>query len=44
MDLYEYMNVGENEKPLDRIVTDGGFCAIFRTIACIGDNLASGGV
>ena len=32
----------ENEKPLDRIVTDGGFCAIFRKIACIGDSLSSG--
>lgn len=42
MDIYEYMNVAENEKPLDRIVTDGGFCAIFRTIACIGDSLSSG--
>ena len=42
MNVYEYMRVGENEKPLDRIVTDGGFCAIFRTIACIGDSLASG--
>ena len=42
MNIYEYMGVGENEKPLDRIVTDGGFCAIFRTIACIGDSLSSG--
>ena len=42
MNIYEYMNVAENEKPLDRIVTDGGFCAIFRTIACIGDSLSSG--
>lgn len=42
MDIYEYMYVGENEKPLDRIVTDGGFCAIFRSIACIGDSLSSG--
>lgn len=42
MNIYEYMSVGENEKPLDRIVTDGGFCAIFRTIACIGDSLSSG--
>lgn len=42
MNVYEYMSVGENEKPLDRIVTDGGFCAIFRTIACIGDSLSSG--
>ena len=42
MNVYEYINGIENEKPLDRIVTDGGFCAIFRTIACIGDSLASG--
>lgn len=42
MNIYEYMSVAENEKPLDRIVTDGGFCAIFRTIACIGDSLSSG--
>ena len=42
MDIYEYMRVGENEKPLDRIVTDGGFCSIFRTIGCVGDSLASG--
>ena len=42
MNIYEYINGVENEKPLDRIVTDGGFCAIFRTIACIGDSLSSG--
>ena len=42
MNVYEFMSVGENEKPLDRIVTDGGFSAIFRTVACIGDSLASG--
>lgn len=30
------------EKPLDNLVTDGGFCAIFRNIGCIGDSLASG--
>ena len=42
MNIYEYMNVGENEKPLDRIVSDGGFCSIFRSIACIGDSLSSG--
>ena len=42
MNALQYLSVGENEKPLDRIVTDGGFCAIFRTIACIGDSLASG--
>ncbi len=32
----------EGEQPLDRIVTGGGFCGIFRTIACIGDSLSSG--
>lgn len=31
-----------DEKPLDRIPEDGGFCAIFRTIACVGDSLSSG--
>lgn len=32
----------EKEKPLDNILSDGGFTAIFRTIACIGDSLSSG--
>lgn len=32
----------ESEKPLDSLVEDGGFCGIFRTIACIGDSLSSG--
>ena len=32
----------ENEKPLDRIACDGGFCAVFRKIACVGDSLSSG--
>ena len=32
----------ENEKPLDTLCTDGGFVGIFRTIACVGDSLASG--
>ncbi|MBO5898890.1 MAG: SGNH/GDSL hydrolase family protein [Clostridia bacterium] len=41
------MNINEfyadpNEQPLDRMVADGGFCGIFRTIGCIGDSLASG--
>ena len=34
--------ITEKEKPLDRILSDGGFCGIFRTIACIGDSLSSG--
>lgn len=41
MDIRDYMKK-ENEKPLDNIVTNGGFCGIFRKIACIGDSLASG--
>ncbi len=39
---YEKLYFDENEKPLDRIVSDGGFCGIFRTIACVGDSLSSG--
>ncbi len=31
-----------DEKPLDNLVTDGGFCGILRTIACVGDSLSSG--
>ena len=31
-----------NEKPLDRLLTDGGFTSIFRTIGCVGDSLSSG--
>ncbi|MBR1677546.1 MAG: SGNH/GDSL hydrolase family protein [Clostridia bacterium] len=42
MNIIEFIGTNDSEKPLDRIVTDGGFCAIFRTIACIGDSLSSG--
>ncbi len=31
-----------DEKPLDSIITDGGFTGIFRKIGCIGDSLSSG--
>ena len=41
MNIQEFI-AQENEKPLDRIVSDGGFTSIFRTIACIGDSLSSG--
>ncbi len=41
MDIRNYMKI-EGEKPLDRIVDDGGYTSIFRTIACIGDSLSSG--
>lgn len=32
----------ENEKPLDTLVTDGGFAGVFRKVGCIGDSLSSG--
>lgn len=41
MDITQYMSI-PGEKPLDRILPDGGFCGIFRTIGCIGDSLSSG--
>lgn len=41
MDMSKFLPVAD-EKPLDRIVDDGGYTAIFRTIACVGDSLASG--
>ena len=42
MNLEEYLTLDENEKPFDRMVTNGGFTGIFRTIGCIGDSLSSG--
>lgn len=36
------LTVKSNELPLDTLVTNGGFCGIFRRIACIGDSLSSG--
>lgn len=41
MNINDYY-VAKDEKPLDRIVRDGGFVSIFRTIGCIGDSLSSG--
>ncbi len=32
----------EGEKPLDNILSDGGFTSIFRSFCCIGDSLSSG--
>lgn len=32
----------EDEMPLESFVSDGGYVGIFRTIACVGDSLASG--
>ena len=31
-----------DELPLERAVTDGGYCGILRTVACVGDSLSSG--
>ncbi len=41
MNIYRY-GAPEGEKPLDHLVSDGGFTSIFRTIACVGDSLSSG--
>jgi lysophospholipase L1-like esterase len=41
MNIKEFM-APTDEKPLDRILSDGGFAAIFRTVACVGDSLSSG--
>lgn len=41
MDLKKYIKQ-EKEQPLDNIVSDGGFCSIFRKIVCVGDSLSSG--
>ena len=32
----------ETERPLDELLPDGGFTAVFRTIGCVGDSLSSG--
>ncbi len=34
--------VKPNEKPLDTLAENGGYTAIFRKIACVGDSLSSG--
>lgn len=36
------MSTSKTEKPLDNIVSDGGYFKIFRDVACIGDSLSSG--
>ena len=42
MNIHEYTYLDENEKPLDRLVSDGGMCSVFRKICCVGDSLSSG--
>ena len=39
MDMRRYY-ANPGEMPLDNIKPDGGFTSIFRTIACIGDNIS----
>ena len=41
MDMSKYLKI-EGEKPLENIVSNGGYCSIFRKIVCIGDSLSSG--
>jgi len=41
MDIKKFM-ASDGEKPLDSIVSDGGFFKIFRKVGCIGDSLSSG--
>lgn len=42
MNANEILSVKDGEKPLDNLVTGGGFASIFRTIAVVGDSLSSG--
>lgn len=42
MTVEDLMGLDEKELPLQNIVSDGGYCGIFRTIACVGDSLSSG--
>ncbi len=41
MNEYRY-GTPADEKPLDHLVSDGGFASIFRTVVCVGDSLSSG--
>ena len=41
MDLTKYLKI-EGEKPLENMVSNGGYCSILRKIVCIGDSLSSG--
>lgn len=42
-DMNLYYNINDpDERPLDHLVSDGGYCGILRTIGCVGDSLSSG--
>ncbi len=40
MDIHDLFRT--DEQPLEKLLSDGGFCGIFRTITCVGDSLSSG--
>lgn len=40
--ISDYINVDQSELPLETLVSDGGYCGIFRTVGVIGDSLSSG--
>ena len=40
--ISDYINVNKSELPLETLVSDGGYCGIFRTVGVIGDSLSSG--
>lgn len=42
MTLNDLIFTDPAELPLQNLVTDGGYCGIFRTIGCVGDSLSSG--
>lgn len=42
MVIEDFFTCENDEKPLDKLVNDGGLCGILRTVACIGDSLSSG--
>ena len=42
MNFEKFYSCDNNERPLDNIVTDGGYCSIFNSMTFIGDSLLSG--
>lgn len=42
MNINEFYTCDENEKPLDKVAVNGGFCGILRKIAIVGDSMSSG--
>lgn len=42
MKMNDFTRLNNNEKPLDNLVSDGGYTAILREIVCVGDSLSSG--